>query len=175
MTPLLMYLLVKANSITTPTLPKIMLAAPAAAIALPHYQDYIAKTQVTRIVGELAAAKDLIDASLFDGKIPNLEVETTNPKEEAIGMLVNGHPRTTLVSKIEFVGKIQTGANGGIQATIGNKAHKTLQGLKVGQYRSAKTGVWHCLIDPSNALRWKNKFTPSGCELKNVENLEYDW
>ena len=39
-----------------------------AAIALPMYQDYISKSQVTRVRGEIASAKTAVDAGLFDGK-----------------------------------------------------------------------------------------------------------
>ncbi|MBE9579963.1 type IV pilus major pilin TfpQ, partial [Moraxella sp. K1664] len=39
-----------------------------AAIALPAYQDYISKSQTTRVVGELAAGKTAVDAALFEGK-----------------------------------------------------------------------------------------------------------
>ena len=39
-----------------------------AAIALPMYQDYISKSQVTRVMGEIASAKTAVDAGLFDGK-----------------------------------------------------------------------------------------------------------
>ena len=38
-----------------------------AAIALPLYQDYVSKSQVTRVVGELAAAKTGVDAAIFEG------------------------------------------------------------------------------------------------------------
>nr|ABU93235.1 recombinant pilin/cytotoxin fusion protein [synthetic construct] len=41
-----------------------------AAIALPAYQDYISKSQTTRVVGELAAGKTAVDAALFEGKKP---------------------------------------------------------------------------------------------------------
>ena len=34
-----------------------------AAIALPMYQDYISKSQMTRVAGELAARKTIIDAA----------------------------------------------------------------------------------------------------------------
>ena len=41
-----------------------------AAIALPMYQDYISKSQVTRVMGELASAKTAVDAALFNGEVP---------------------------------------------------------------------------------------------------------
>jgi type IV pilus assembly protein PilA len=39
-----------------------------AAIALPQYQTYIAKTQVTRAMGEASALKTAVDTCITDGK-----------------------------------------------------------------------------------------------------------
>ncbi len=59
-----------------------------AAIALPMYQDYISKSQVTRVMGELAAAKTAVDTSIFDGKTPVLNSSETDPtKQSAVGLV----------------------------------------------------------------------------------------
>ena len=39
-----------------------------AAIALPMYQDYISKSQMTRVAGELASRKTIVDAAYFEGR-----------------------------------------------------------------------------------------------------------
>ncbi len=39
-----------------------------AAIAIPQYQTYIAKSQVTRVMGEVGAVKTAIDLCIADGK-----------------------------------------------------------------------------------------------------------
>ena len=49
-----------------------------AALAIPAYQDYISKTQVTRVVGELAAGKTGVDAAIFDGKKPTIGTGTSS-------------------------------------------------------------------------------------------------
>jgi type IV pilus assembly protein PilA len=43
-----------------------------AAIALPMYQDYITKSQVTRVYAELKNAQRLADVELFEGRVPSL-------------------------------------------------------------------------------------------------------
>lgn len=43
-----------------------------AAIALPMYQDYITKSQVTRAYSELKNAVRLADVELFEGRTPSL-------------------------------------------------------------------------------------------------------
>ncbi|PUA29032.1 MAG: hypothetical protein B0W54_11280 [Cellvibrio sp. 79] len=39
-----------------------------AAVALPQYQTYIAKSQVTRVMGELASVKTIVETCLMAGK-----------------------------------------------------------------------------------------------------------
>ncbi len=42
-----------------------------AAIAIPQYQDYIARSQATRVLGEISAAKTATEESLSRGVFPN--------------------------------------------------------------------------------------------------------
>src|SRR5690554_7952079 len=42
-----------------------------AAIAIPQYQDYIARSQVTRVVGELSALKTSAEEQLMRGQTPS--------------------------------------------------------------------------------------------------------
>src|SRR5690554_2820372 len=39
-----------------------------AAVAIPQYQNYIAKSQMTRVVGELSALKSAAEVAVTDGK-----------------------------------------------------------------------------------------------------------
>ena len=49
-----------------------------AAIGLPMYQDYISKSQMTRVAGEFAARKTIIDAAFFEGRKVVLGTTTAN-------------------------------------------------------------------------------------------------
>jgi len=42
-----------------------------AAVAIPAYQNYIAKSQVSRVMGELGALKTAVEACVLDGKDTN--------------------------------------------------------------------------------------------------------
>src|SRR5690554_4154568 len=42
-----------------------------AAIAIPQYQDYIARSQVSRVVGEVSSVKTQAEDLLMRGQIPN--------------------------------------------------------------------------------------------------------
>ncbi|UZA12888.1 pilin [Moraxella bovis] len=135
-----------------------------AAIALPAYQDYISKSQTTRVVGELAAGKTAVDAALFEGKKPVM-AKTDKAEEEQIGLTEdNGTtPRSNLMSAVVLTGFENNGA-GTIDGTIGNRANKDILGTVVTQSRSEQ-GVWSCIVEGKGS-GWKPKFIPTGCTAK---------
>ncbi|WP_051226043.1 pilin [Moraxella caprae] len=145
-----------------------------AAIALPAYQDYISKSQTTRIVGELAAGKTAVDAALFEGKIPALKdaaaAKNTKAKEN-IGLssdaqdAVSTSPRSNLLSKVEIKGGFLTGAGtGSITGTVGGNANTDITGIEISQNRDNQ-GVWTCTINKKTVAGWKDKFAPTGCTV----------
>ena len=133
-----------------------------AAIAIPQYQNYIAKSQVSRVVSESGAMKTSVETCLLDGKDAagcnigwtksNL-IAGTNATEStaaATGQtgLVVGWPASAT-------------ANTTITATFGNSAAQALQGSKV-QWTRTSTGTWSCL---TNVVA---KFAASGCPTGTV-------
>lgn len=157
-----------------------------AAIALPMYQDYISKSQVTRVVGELAAAKTGVDAALFDGKKPVIgaKVSDSNTDLSPIGLGTNSgsamsatdnNVRSNLISKVQltgFAGGGTSGTGGGsvgdasagsIVATLGRNANRDIHGATIAHVRDA-AGVWSCTVSKGTAGNgWKSKFIPTGC------------
>lgn len=133
-----------------------------AAIALPAYQDYISKSQMTRVVGELAAGKTAVDAALFEGKLPVLNQASTASVEN-IGLTTSDtstNPRSNLMSAVALNNFSATSSAGNITATIGNRANKDIAGTTVTQARTAQ-GVWSCSV--TGNTNYKTKFTPTGC------------
>ncbi|AWY19605.1 type IV pilus major pilin TfpQ [Moraxella bovis] len=134
-----------------------------AAIALPAYQDYISKSQTTRVVGELAAGKTAVDAALFEGKTPKLG-KAANDTEEDIGLTTTGGTaRSNLMSSVNIGGGAFATGAGTLEATLGNRANKDIAGAVITQSRDAE-GVWTCTINGSAAPGWKSKFVPTGCK-----------
>ncbi|UYZ79629.1 pilin [Moraxella bovis] len=129
-----------------------------AAIALPAYQDYISKSQMTRVVGELAAGKTAVDAALFEGKEPIIDGDSSSTQEN-IGLKADGNPRSNLMEAVNINGFKDSGA-GSISATLGNKANKDIKGTVATQSRDAQ-GVWSCSITKGG--NYKVKFNPTGC------------
>jgi type IV pilus assembly protein PilA len=137
-----------------------------AAIAIPQYQTYIAKSQLTRGVAEAGALKTSVESCILEGKLtvgaattaaPNL----CDPQASASNILTgavqgsgaaaagNGYPQV----KTPLTG---TG-NDTITAEFGNNAAAVLSGKKVQWTRDA-TGTWSCLTDADQ------KYAPPACK-----------
>ena len=130
---------------------------------MPAYQDYISKSQTTRVSGELAAGKTAVDAALFEGKTPVLS-EASSTSKENIGLTsseTSEKPRSNLMASVELTGFADNG-QGSISATLGNKANKDIAKTVITQERTTE-GVWTCKIDGSKAAKYKEKFNPTGC------------
>lgn len=139
-----------------------------AAIALPMYQDYISKSQVTRVVGELAAAKTGIDAALFDGKQPVLTYNPTATSQESIGLYTSSNtPRSNLIKSITN-GWTTASSAGKITATLGGNANIDIHNATIQQNRSAD-GTWKCTVSKGTATGWKDKFVPAGCAVVTTQ------
>lgn len=143
-----------------------------AALALPAYQDYLSKTQITRVVGELAAGKTAVDAGLFEGKTPvlNSDIPSANWKSKAATGLIEGNGvlttatskiRSNLVKSIKIDGD-NTASAYAIVATLGQRANQDIHNVEIGQVRNSD-GTWKCFIFKSSATGWKDTFIPSGC------------
>ena len=138
-----------------------------AAIALPMYQDYISKSQMTRVMGEVAAAKTAVDAALFNGEQPALKDEAasgTNPRKINVGLTTGSTgstARSNLVSEVA-VSWTDAGAQGTISAKLGKNASVDVKDAQIGWSRNGK-GEWQCQVVKNTAAGWKEKFVPTGC------------
>ena len=146
-----------------------------AAIALPLYQDYISKSQFTRVYGELAAAKTGYDAALFNGKSPVLgKVTGTDSKtKEDIGLTTDAtyvaagtastNVRSNLLNSVTILAAgTGASASGGISAVLGGNANQDIQTATVTLNRDNQ-GVWTCVVAKGTATGMKAKFVPNGC------------
>ncbi|ULJ62703.1 pilin [Wielerella bovis] len=136
-----------------------------AAIALPMYQDYISKSQTTRVVGELSGVKTAVDAALFDGKNPKAGSDVTKPNEDAaVGLKTGDDDGTAVRSNLLSDASVKfEGNKGSIEGTLGGNANKDIHGTVIAQVRD-EDGIWTCQITPGG--KFKDKFIPSGCTKK---------
>ena len=153
-----------------------------AAIALPAYNDYISKSQITRVYGELASVKTAAEAALFDGRYPVAASGddaglTSSP--EWVGWQGSNMTASTVTvgaggSVTQSKGlTVSVGVNGtepsgsvSLAVEMGANASTDVKGVQV-QLIRAVTGGWECNIDAAtnSVAGWKDKFAPKACTV----------
>ena len=115
-----------------------------AAIALPLYQNYIASSQVTRVVGETGSLKTVVETCMLNGR-------TTTTGTGACEL---GATKSNLMTAIPTVA--MSGTTATITGNFGGSAATALESKKVVWTRSAD-GSWACSTDADE------KYRPAGC------------
>ena len=130
-----------------------------AAIAVPQYQTYISKTQVTRAMGEAGAIKSAAESCLLDGKtVVGLAAGQCDPQATGSSILTGATqgaaiPAGTGVPQLALLAGLST-----ITATFGNGAAATLKTAPdTVTWTRDVNGSWACLY--SGAAKYK----PRGC------------
>lgn len=138
-----------------------------AAIAIPQYQDYIARTQVTRVVGEVNDLKTNIEdaiqrgATIITGYTDDL---TKTPNQIAIGY---DSTKSNLVDPAYGTNGV-TITNGStatptISVQLGGQASAAVKGAQVTISRTA-AGIWSCtILNTAGIAGWKASYAPAGC------------
>ena len=116
-----------------------------AAIALPLYQNYIASSQVTRVVGETGSLKTVVETCMLNGR-------TTTTGTGACEL---GATKSNLMTDIPAV-TMNENNTASIVGTFGGSAATALTSKKVVWTRSAD-GSWACSTDADE------KYRPAGC------------
>lgn len=120
-----------------------------AAIAIPAYQDYVAKTQVTTGLAEIAGAKTSYESAVNEGK------DTDYYTNENMGLADD----TARCSTISVNAPTAGVASDALTCTLtGNPAVESAV-IELGR---AANGVWSCNVT-STPDGWKDSFLPSGC------------
>ncbi|WP_032136538.1 pilin [Kingella negevensis] len=127
-----------------------------AAIALPMYQDYITKSQVTRAYSELKNAVRLADVELFEGRTPSLDASN----EGYIGVTSNGSNLGTLKSTLAATGSGTLVYE--FKSGSGKNANSGLNGSTLTMTRKV-TGEWTCTASQKTS-GFKDKFLPAECK-----------
>jgi type IV pilus assembly protein PilA len=136
-----------------------------AAIAIPQYQTYVIKTQVTRAMGEAGAVKTAVETCILNGKSTFKTDPLTDCDTQATGSsILTGASQVTGITIPGGTGVPQaaslTAAPTTITATFGNSAATVLStpapGKKVVWYRDGN-GSWACSTNVDT------KYRPVGC------------
>jgi type IV pilus assembly protein PilA len=153
-----------------------------AAIAIPQYQDYIARTQVNRAVGELSGLKTAVEENIMRGNMafgPNdLGYVTSNlvtPDLTAAAAPLPAYGlRIGTATPAAGSGTVAAAANfsatgvGFLAAELSSgvaDSSAAVNGVIIYLGRTAD-GTWTCLIDDNDAVTagtWKDSYVPAGC------------
>jgi len=118
-----------------------------AAIAIPAYQDYIAKSQVTSALAEITPAKTQMEVLYNEGKSASLS--TTSADAGFVGVAATTTYCTNALTK--------TG-NIAIACTMQNVSPAIGTGPVITLTRDATTGKWSC-----STTNVATKYKPVGC------------
>lgn len=126
-----------------------------AAIAIPQYQNYIAKSQVSRVMGETAAVKTAIETCVNDGKAAaDCDIGWTKSNLLSGATAAStGQTGLAITYPLKSDGTFQTGT---IQGTFGGNASGAI-GTKTLTWTRDTAGSWRC------ATTVDTKFKPTGC------------
>ena len=138
-----------------------------AAIAIPQYQNYVTKSQVTRLIGETGTLRTLVDLCLTDGTECNFNVPSSSllgvAEDEAPAMPEGGKDTDKNTVAPTIAADMTTGEVT-IAGTFGNSASSAIRGTTVQWVRAANKdgGNWTCETDISED---DAKFVPGSCKI----------
>lgn len=128
-----------------------------AAIAIPQYQDYIAKTQVTRVMGEVGALRTTVETCMMDGK--DFSTPAAAPCE--LGWTNSNLIGDTATPQTGFTATIDLAANtASLAVTFGGNASSAIKGQGL-TWARGNDGAWSC----TTSADLQNKYRPSGCPV----------
>ncbi len=135
-----------------------------AAIAIPQYQSYVAKSQINRVIGETSALRTAVETCLNEGRT---DVITGNAPTAT-----QCNPGRTVSSLLDTTGNpggipavVLTTDPMTITATLGNTASAAVAGAVITWSRVANTGSWQCNITAGTGSGWNASYVPASCPL----------
>lgn len=138
-----------------------------AAIAIPQYQNYIARSQVARVMGEAGAIKTAVDNCLLNGKT-TLGANADQCQLDATGSnLLTGAKQdgSAAVATGTGVPQVTLNTNGSatIVATFGNSAAADVKKANANTltWTRATDGTWRCTTTT------EAKYRPAGCQASS--------
>lgn len=133
-----------------------------AAVAIPQYQNYIAKSQVSRVMSETSALRTAIESCMLNGVTTVAECPLGWTTSNLIGA---DDINPGLTAQNELTVAINNDGTAVITAGFGGNAATTLHNSQL-LWSRADTGNWACTTDVDE------KFRPTGCAAIGEEPTE---
>lgn len=131
-----------------------------AAIAIPQYQNYIAKSQVSRVMSEVGSMRTAAETCLNDG-IAAADCDFGWTNSNLLGEEAAGNTK-----KLQDPGLVATfggqGANSTLVATFGGNAATAIKTKELKWTRTGE-GSWTCTTSVDA------KYQPAGCKAEKKE------
>lgn len=124
-----------------------------AAVAIPQYQNYVAKTQVSRVMMESGEIRLGVEICLHEGKTT---VGKTDAKHCDLG-LVNSSNLQEIGFPLAPTANDTLTEDSKIITEFGNNAAGVIKGKRL-QWERTENGSWTCKTNVDN------KYRPSGCQ-----------
>lgn len=126
-----------------------------AAIAIPQYQDYIARSQISRAVSEVSSLKTAVEEELMRGADPSSDETSAGSAAAELGFT-----NSDLMSSVPTVTIDATG-DGTITAKLDNNVSSAITDTQV-QLTRTPAGAWSCAVIGDGGGFSKN-LAPAGC------------
>ena len=130
-----------------------------AAIAIPQYQNYIAKSQVSRVMGETSAIKTAVESCLNEGTTAigkcQLGVTASNIQSTTVEGSAPSATDGTNAAILTATAPIVATFNGNAAATLKDGTASTLTWVR------EANGSWRCHTTAAE------KYRPSGCSASS--------
>ncbi len=127
-----------------------------AAIAIPQYQDYIARSQMNRAYGEISALKTAAEESLMRGQEPS---DLASIGYTGSSILTGSGTSGGTGTEVDFS---SGDGSGTIQGQLGGDASTAISDAQIILSRTSE-GTWNCAVKENGAGGWDDSFLPSGC------------
>jgi type IV pilus assembly protein PilA len=124
-----------------------------AAVAIPAYQDYIARSQVTAGLAEVNPGKTQVEVLINDGAAA---LAGTATAAALVGLQYTSERCTAI--------EVKSAASGAANVVCTLAGTPEVKARKIGMVRTAATGAWACNVDTVAGGGLKDKFLPKGCK-----------
>lgn len=135
-----------------------------AAIAIPTYQNYVAKTQLMRAYHEMKTLTRAADLTILDGKFPTVTPNRDNQTEGGYTLAYIGfspaQSGSNLMSQVTISHlnyNLQT-----IQAVLGNNITAPLQNARITMSKQ-NSGLWSCKVSAPTPGGYLFNAVPAEC------------
>lgn len=144
-----------------------------AAVAIPQYQDYTARAQVNRVLGETSSLKTAIEETLMrGGSLDAAEDEDAPTVAESIGFtgsnLIANNKKEVNGTEVGFPEITSTDSDDGATVTVtsalGLNAATAIHTAEIILTREP-SGTWSCQVDKKVGT-FKTSYIPAGCAEK---------